>query len=87
MAAALSELELIASGKVREIYELGDDRLLLVAGDDADAGWQVGGRADALRSPPEGGMAVRGDPRRVATGALGHAASLARALPVDASPC
>ena len=64
-----------------------DDRLRLVAGDDADAGWQVGGRADALRSPPEGGMAVRGDPRRVATGALDHGASLARALPVDASPC
>ena len=33
MAAALSDLSLIASGKVREIYELDDDRLLLVASD------------------------------------------------------
>jgi phosphoribosylaminoimidazole-succinocarboxamide synthase len=33
VAAALSDLELIASGKVREIYDLGDDRLLLVASD------------------------------------------------------
>ncbi|HSO97930.1 MAG TPA: phosphoribosylaminoimidazolesuccinocarboxamide synthase [Solirubrobacteraceae bacterium] len=32
MAAALSDLELIASGKVREIYDLGDE-LLLVASD------------------------------------------------------
>src|SRR5947209_13611857 len=32
VAAALSDLELIASGKVREIYDLGDE-LLLVASD------------------------------------------------------
>ncbi|MHB1468860.1 MAG: phosphoribosylaminoimidazolesuccinocarboxamide synthase, partial [Solirubrobacteraceae bacterium] len=31
--SALADLELIASGKVREMYELADDRLLMVASD------------------------------------------------------
>ena len=33
VAAALSDLTLLASGKVREIYELSDHELLLVASD------------------------------------------------------
>ncbi|MDX6699787.1 MAG: phosphoribosylaminoimidazole-succinocarboxamide synthase, partial [Baekduia sp.] len=33
VTAASLNLPLVASGKVREIYDLGDDRLLLVASD------------------------------------------------------